>query len=269
MSDATFGDAAAYDRIVDFYDLEHAEFDEDITLYRNLAEIVGDPILELGCGSGRILLPLAADGHHVTGIDGSTRMLARADERAHALGITDRVTLHHADVRAAATVAGGPFGLVIIGLNSLLHLPSQTDQRRLLTEAHRVLDPRGQLVIDVLNPSPDLLHDLARSVVHEGSWPHSAGGTVDKWSSRRVIASEQRLETTVWYDHVRDDGGLQRHRVVFCLRYPYLSELTLMLEAAGFVEWHAYGGYELEPYDDTSERMIVTAEVTPSASATR
>ncbi|MDP8971952.1 MAG: class I SAM-dependent methyltransferase [Actinomycetota bacterium] len=269
MGDATFGDAAAYDRIADFYDLEHADFDEDIGLYRNLAEIVGDPILELGCGSGRILLPLAADGRRVTGVDGSAGMLARARERAEAMGVSDRVTLEHADMRAPATAAGGPFGLVIVGLNSLLHLPTQEDQRTLLVTAYRVLDPRGQLVVDVLNPAPDLLHDLARSVAHEGSWTHPQGGTVDKWSSRRVIASEQRLETTVWYDHVGDDGSLQRHRVAFDLRYLHLSELTLMLEAAGFVEWHAYGGYELEPYDDSSERLIMTAEVTPSASATR
>lgn len=269
MDGSTIGDAAAYDRIVDLYDLEHAGFDEDIALYRSLADVVGDPILELGCGSGRILLPLAEDGFRVIGVDGSAAMLRRAAERAGELGLAERVTLVQTDMRAADKAPGGPFGLVIVGLNTLLHLPTQADQRQLFAAAHRALDPRGQLVVDVFNPTPPLLTDMSRGVTHEGSWVHPAGGTVDKWSSRELVASDQRLETTVWYDYLRPDGSIHRTRAAFSLRYVYLSELTLMLEGAGFVEWHAYGGYELEPYDDTAERLIVTAEITPSDSSGR
>ena len=267
MSASTFGDAAAYDPIVDVYDLEHAGFDDDVALYRSLADVVGDPILELGCGSGRILLPLAEDGFRVTGLDGSPAMLARAESRANELGLSERVTLVHADVRSADSATGGPFGLVIVGLNTLLHLPSQADQIELLAAAQRALDPRGQLVIDVFNPTPPLLTELSRGVTHEGAWAHPQGGTVDKWSSRELIASDQRLETTIWYDHMLPDHSLHRNRSSFELRYVHFAELALMLQAAGFVEWRAYGGYDLEPFDDGSERMVVTAEVTASASS--
>lgn len=269
MSDYTFGDAAAYDPIVDYYDLEHADFEEDIALYRSLADVVGDPILELGCGTGRILLPLAEDGYHVTGVDGSATMLERARSRAEERGTSDLVRFEHADIRTADVAPGGPFGLVIVGLNTLLHLPTQEDQRSLLAAAHRALDPRGQLVIDILNPTPHLLVELSRGVTHEGTWPHPAGGVVDKWSSRELIATEQRLATTIWYDHTLPDHRVHRARAAFTLRYVHLAELVLMLEMAGFVEWHAYGGYELEPFDDGAERLVVTAEVTPSGVSDR
>ena len=67
-----------YHDIVDLYDLEHTDFEDDIDLLLNFAQVVGDPILELGCGSGRVLIPLAEAGFNVTGLDNSRAMLAKA-----------------------------------------------------------------------------------------------------------------------------------------------------------------------------------------------
>src|SRR5216683_1095411 len=64
-----------YDSIAPFYDIEHAEFDEDLDMYRNFAELCGGKILELACGSGRLLLPLAREGYTLTGVDTSAGML--------------------------------------------------------------------------------------------------------------------------------------------------------------------------------------------------
>ncbi|MBA2277892.1 MAG: class I SAM-dependent methyltransferase [Chloroflexia bacterium] len=264
MSDSSSKDVTPYDAIVDAYDIEHLTFVDDIELYLNLATAAGDPILELGCGTGRVLLPLAEAGFQVVGIDASTAMLDRAARHVEERGLGDRVTLVHADMRAAAGVPGGPFGLVILGLNSLLHLPSQCDQGQVLDAARLALDPRGQLVLDVLNPTAEALRELGRGVHHEGSWTHPAGGTIDKMSATRQIASEQILESTVWYDHLRTDGTISRTRASLIERYLYVSELTLLLKRAGFVEWQCYGSYDLDPYDDYSDRLLVKAEVTRS-----
>ena len=246
------------------YDLEHAEFDDDLSLYLNLAEIVGDPIVEFGCGTGRILLPLADAGWRVTGIDRSAAMLEAARSAVAASGSQSRVHLIETDFSQAASVVGGPFGLVIIGLNGFMHLPSLDAQRSCLLAARNALDPRGQLVIDILNPTPDSLRSFDHGVVHEGRWITADGTVIDKFGSRQVSPAAQTIETRLWYDAVHPDGTLHRTLSEFTLRYVHRAELALMLELAGFVEVRFYGTYDLDPFDDASERLIVTADVLPS-----
>src|SRR5260370_3634385 len=69
-----------YDLIAPFYDAEHGHFDEDLNLYSNFAELCGSPLLELACGSGRLLVPLAREGYELTGADTSASMLKLAQE---------------------------------------------------------------------------------------------------------------------------------------------------------------------------------------------
>lgn len=252
-----------YREIAALYDLEHAPFDADIELLLNIAQAVGDPILELGCGSGRVLLPLAEAGFRVTGLDSSGPMLDRARQTIDVADFRDRVTLFEGDMRQADEAPGGPFGLVIFSLNSLMHLTTAADQRQALEAARRALDPRGQLVIDTMNPSPEQLRHLADGPHLEGSWRLDNGATVDKWSHRRLTPAFQTIDTLLWYDRVDAAGALRRVRSEFTLRYVHASELTLMLELSGFTAPMFYGSYDLDPYDSESDRLLVTAEVTP------
>ncbi len=251
-----------YAAIVDFYDLEHGAYEEDLDLYLNLALVTGGPVLELGCGSGRLLVPLAAAGHHVTGIDVSAPMLSRARQSAGEMGVTDLITLHEGSMTEADQAAGGPFGIAIVALNGLMHLPTVAEQRAALSSIRRALDPRGQLVIDLLNPTPDALRALDQAVSHEGTWSLDDGTRVDKLAARRVMPAVQRIETDLWYDLIAPDGTLRRIAMGYPMRYVHRAELELMLESAGFAEWQVYGSYELDPFEDASERLIVTAEVT-------
>lgn len=254
-----------YAEIAAFYDLEHAAFAEDLDLYQNVAQVVGDPILELGCGSGRVLVPLAQLGFRVTGVDQSKPMLERAERAVRAAAIGDRVTLVEGAMADAAAAPGGPFGLVLAPLNGLLHLAEPAAQRAALASAHRALDPRGLLVLDLLNPTPEALRSFDGSVVLEGNWALPEGGRVAKFSSRRLRESEQRIETELWYDVEDAAGNLRRVRTSYPMRYLHRAEVELLLELAGFAEWEMYGGYDLEPYSDGADRLIVLAEVTASA----
>ena len=253
-----------YRDIAEFYDLEHNDLDIDIDLVLNFAQVVGDPILEMGCGSGRILIPLAQAGFNVTGLDVSRPMLNRAEEAIASAGIHDRVTLFEGDMRDADEAPGGPFGLVIFSLNSLMHLTNVDDQRAALRAAGRALDPRGQLIIDTMNPSPEQVRHLLASPHLEGSWELPDGSTVDKWSHRREASAAQVIDTLLWYDRTHADGSLTRTRSSFSLRYVHASELAMMLELSGFIEPMFYGNYDLDPYENDSERIIVTAEVSAS-----
>ena len=253
-----------YRDIAELYDLEHNDFGIDIDLMLNFAQVVGDPILEMGCGSGRILIPLAEAGFNVTGIDTSTPMLDRARTAVIQTGVGSHVTLFEGDMREADKAPGGPFGLVIFSLNSLMHLTTIADQRAALEAAGRALDPRGQLIIDTMNPSPDQLRHLLDSPHLEGSWELPDGSVVDKWSHRRQTNAAQLIDTLLWYDRTHIDGSFTRTRSSFSLRYVHASELALMLELSGFIEPMFYGSYDLDPYEHDSERLIATAEVTAS-----
>jgi SAM-dependent methyltransferase len=255
-----------YAELPDLYDLEHAGFSDDIDLYLRLAEVVGDPILELGCGTGRLLAPLAAAGHRITGIDRSEPMLDRARATLQLQGgsLLRRVTLSEGSMTEAECAPGGPFGLVIFSLNGLLHLTTIAEQRAALASARRALDPRGMLVVDVLNPTPELLATLDGRVQHEGSWRKSDGTVIDRFSARRHDSAEQRIDTDLWYDMTDREGRVRRVRSGFPMRYLVASELALLLEVSGFVEWKRYGSYDLDPFDERSDRLIVTSEVTPS-----
>lgn len=253
-----------YAHIAELYDLEHADFTADVELLVNIAQIIGDPILEVGCGSGRVIVPLAEAGFHVTGIDTSRPMLDRAQALVEADELGDMITLAEIDMRQADQAPGGPFGLVILSLNSLMHLPTPEEQRQALEAARRALDPRGQLIVDLVNPSHEQIQHLLNGPHHEGSWSLPDGSIVDKWSHRTQSGTAQVLDTTLWYDCTRPNGTLQRTRTAFPLRYIYASEMALMLELAGFVEPMFYGSYELDAYENDSERLLVTAEVTPS-----
>ncbi len=252
-----------YAPIAALYDLEHDTFTDDIALLRNIVEIVGDPVVELGCGSGRVLLPIASDGFAVTGIDASAEMLNRLDVRARDLDDA-QVTLVHADMRGPLPIDASTFGVAIFSLNGLMHLETQADQLAALTEAARILDPRGQLVIDLFNPTPSYLSGLDHGAHLEGIWRDDAGREVEKWSHRVIHPATQTIGTRIWYDSMREDGSIHRVRSAFTLRYIHAAELELMLERAGFVEWKFYGSYELDPFNDASDRLIALAELTPS-----
>lgn len=252
-----------YAAITDLYDLEHGDYTDDLDLYLNLAAMIGDPIVEVGCGTGRVLVPLAQAGHRVTGTDSSDAMLARAEQAVNRAGVSERVTLKRGEMGDVPPSPHGPFGLAIVALNGLLHLDSPDAQRSALRALHDALDPRGQLVLDVFNPTPEALRALD-GVHHEGSWRQDDGTMVQKFSSRRVHPSSQTIATDLWYDLVASSGALKRIATSYQMRYLHRSELVLILELAGFVEWQVYGSYDLDPVDDGSDRLIVTAEVTAS-----
>jgi SAM-dependent methyltransferase len=254
----------AYAEIAELYDLEHESYAEDLDFYLNFVEAVGDPVLELGCGTGRLIAGIAEAGFRITGTDRSDAMLARARERVAGSGFREFVELQPGEMSDADRARGGPFGVVIIALNGLLHLPDGGSQRAVLASVRRSLDPRGMLLIDVLNPTPETLRGMDHSLVHEGVWSMADGTRVDKFAARRVSPATQSIATELWYDLTAGEGSVRRIATSMAMRYLHRAELELMLELAGFAEWQVYGSYDLDPFDDHSERLIVAAEATAS-----
>jgi SAM-dependent methyltransferase len=251
--------ADPYSHIAEFYDLEHDSFEEDVELLQDFAGEASGPLLEMGCGSGRVLVPLAENGHRLVGLDQSSDMLDRARRRASEAGVTDSVSLQTLDLAMPHQAAGGPFGMVLYTLNALMHLSTQEAQRKSLLHAYDALGPGGTLFLDLMNPAPDYLQRLDSSTLLEWSGPLADGTTIDKWTHRSIDPIDQTIETTIWYDLLGTKSDFRRLRTGFTLRYLHFSEISLILEAAGFHGIQAFGSYHLDSLDGASERIIVTA----------
>lgn len=253
-----------YDLFAEHYDLEFAGFLDDLALYAGFAERTGGPLLELGCGTGRLLLPLATAGYRITGVDLSPAMLARARARTSAAGLTERVTLVQEDMRSLARLGETRFRLAFCAINSFLHLPDEAAQRAALTAVGRRLDPGGLLILDVFHPHPDLLADYDGRLVHEAAFVDAEGGRVDKLASRTLDAAMQTVHTVFLYDRLAADGTLRRTATPFTMRYLHRFELGLLLEATGFALVDLFGNYGLAPFEADSLHMIAVAR--PSGS---
>ncbi len=260
---------AEYDPIARFYDLDHQDFDDDLSMYLNFARASQAPVLDIGVGTGRVALTLARAGYPVTGIDVSQAMLALAQERLHREGQSNQVTLIHADVRTFELATR--FGFAYFALNTFTHLLDQADQMRALRTLWSHLLPGARLLIDQWNPlsseAPDASGQWLLGYRRQSRW-----GT---WVTQSVATvadpSQQLLTTTIIYDEEMMRPQRERlsspaetsiRRTAFSckLRYHYCFEVQWLLLAAGFETEATFGDYDLGPYHRASPRLITLAK---------
>jgi len=245
----------AYEKLARFYDLEHADLTADLIFYLHFARQAGGPVLEVGCGTGRLLLPLVEAGVKVTGVDTSPAMLARARRK-----LGDRVTLIEGDMRTVSLP--GRYTLVIISINTFMHLLTTADQLAGLSNLACHLAPGGRLILD-LPAGDELAHQDpdARLTLEQTFLDPDTGRRVMKLVASQVDWAMQRQEITYVYDELLDGGSVRRTVVPMTLRHVFRYELLLLLEKAGYRLEALYGDYDLSPYGEGGPRMIAMARV--------
>lgn len=267
----------AHDLYVDatMYDHEFQRRRADVAWYRQLAADVANvqrtprPLLELGSGTGRLLLPLARDGHSVIGVDRSPDMLARCRDRLSRLGkrVAERVQLIEADFRAIPLdcAPSERFRLIVCPFNGLLHLYEREDLERFLSEVRRLLHPDGLFAFDVVNPDPQW---LARE-------PHR------RWSRTRFRHPVSREPLVYSTNHDYDPASQVmtiRHfyepdekakwpqpspprTVIWTQRLYFPAELAALLHYNGFSLWYRAGGFDGQPLGPVSAEQVICARV--------
>ncbi len=249
-----------WERFVHWYDLDQGDFQEDIPFYLALAQRTGSPILELGCGTGRLLLALAEAGYRVVGIDNLPAMLRRAEEKVAAAGgeAAGRVRLLLADFAQAELPER--FQLVICAVNTLMHLADPLAQAHALRLAFQHLAPGGILALDLFHPHPEALTPGDGQVILEKLLTDpETGRQACKFVARQADYAQQIITTFFLYDEMDALGLVTRTAASFPMRYLYRPEVEQMLHTAGFVIEGVYGSYELDPYEDAAERMVFLA----------
>lgn len=246
-----------YDSFVRYYDADVRNYTEDLSLYHEMAQRTGGPLLELMCGTGRILLPLAEAGYQVTGVDISSAMLDVARRKAASKGLSKNVTLIEGDVRSVALPANH-FALVFVAINSFMHLEEVDDQLSALATIRHTLDPDGILVLDIFNPNPSHLASEDNRLVLERSYTLE-GRQVYKFVASESDMADQISHMTWMYDELDEHGQVHRQVVRFHMRWLYRYELEHLLARAGFLVESVYGSHQLDTYTAESERLIVFA----------
>ena len=245
------------------YDLDLVEDPGDVELYRALARRTGDPILELGVGSGRVAAALTADGHRVVGVDNDPAMLARARARATA-GDAGSLSLVEADLVDApeveSVVAGGPYAMAFIALNSILLLASAERQRAAIGSIARVLAPGGLAVVDAWQPSPlDLVAFDGRLSLEWLRTDPESGNTVTKTVAAWFDPATRLVTLTTIFEEGRPGEPPVRWTRSDALRLVTVDELASFAAAAGLEIEQMAGGHDLGPLEPGSERVVLVA----------
>lgn len=224
-------------------------------------------VLELGCGTGRVLIPIARAGTPIVGLDQSPAMLERckAKVRSEAEDVQRRIHLRIADIRSFDL--GRRFESVIAPFRPLQHLIDVADQLSCLTSVRRHLAPGGRFIFDVFNP------DLARLATpsdaeHEDTPRTALPGNRSFRRTARVVridrlAQVSQVELTY---HVTDaDGKEERRTQAFPMRWYFRHELEHLLARAGFAIAEIYGSIDRTPLRQDSPEMVVIATVAPAS----
>jgi SAM-dependent methyltransferase len=241
----------------------------DAAFWRTMADATGHgPLLDIGCGTGRVLLPLARAGHEMTGIDLSAAMLARARAKAAAepAEVRDRVRLLQADM-TSFDLGRRPFAAIFSTFGGFHHLRTVEEQLSCLERCRAHLRPRGRLVLDLVNADPAPLPYLRDEEPADGE---ATAELVDWTDGRRIRSwidaigyqsSLQCQDSEITYEIIEADGSSRRLTETFQLRYVFRYELEHLLARAGFRVVALYGGYDCSPLGDDSSVLLAVAEL--------
>ncbi|MEI7744992.1 MAG: class I SAM-dependent methyltransferase [Chloroflexota bacterium] len=252
----------AAEALARLYDLDLSEDPGDLDLLLALAARRKGPILELAVGSGRLAVPLAEDGHTVTGVDLDPAMLERARRTADAAGkaVTRRLALVEGDARTIRLAGAGTFGLAFIPLNSIFLMGTRAGQAAAVATLAAHLAPGGIAMVDAWLPDAD---DLAR---YDGrmvlEWVREdpdSGRTVTKTGSAAwdSTASSVRL-TTIFEEGLAGEPAVRWVRLDR-LRLVTPDDLVSFAEAAGLEVETLAGDYELGDLGPGAERVVMVA----------
>ena len=249
--------AAALARL---YDLDLSEDPGDLDLYFALADRIEGPIVELAVGTGRIAVPLAAAGHRVVGVDLDPAMLARATARARKSGpaAAEGLALVEGDLVDADFPGKGEFGLVILGLNSILLLAERGRQRRAIRRMFELLRPGGLAVIDTWLPgAEDLVRFDGRVSLEWLRTDPQSGREVAKLAAAWYDAGSRLVTLTTIFDEAEPGSAPVRWTRSDALRLVGPDELQDHAMDAGLEVESLAGDYDLSPFWPGSDRAIL------------
>ena len=255
------GGYVEYAFVADYYDhVVPYRNRPDVTFYVETAVESGGPVLELGCGTGRVTIPTALAGIGIVGIDLSPHMLdvCRTRLRGESPEVNSLVELLQLDMRGFDLNRG--FSLVTTPFRSFQHLITVEDQVSCLDCAYRHLEPGGQIILDIFNPSLEALtrNTLGEEIGEEPEFRMQDGRRVSrrhKIVDRDPFNQINQVELIYYVTH--PDGREERLVHSFPMRYLFRYEAQHLLERCGFEFEEVFADFEKSPYGSKSPGELI------------
>ena len=222
----------------------------DVGFYTRVATESSGLVLELGSGTGRVLIPIAKAGNMVCGLEASEHMLARCRENLDSVSQNVRDNVELVQGKIQRFDLRNRFGLVICPFNSFLHLLSVEEQMSCLSQVHQHLLPGGRFAFDIIDPN---IRRMTSARFTEASLPQQfglpTGSTIElRHRNRSVDFLTQKIESEITLNVTHRDGG--REQVVHPVRQRYMSryEAEHLLERCGFEVEALYSDFQGSPH---------------------
>ena len=252
---------ARYQPIAEYYDAEYESNDmlrQDVPFFLDHLPRRSQRILEIGCGTGRVAIPLAQAGHRVVGVDCAADALAIARRKRDAVGLADRqLKLVRGDATRLRLPAAGKFDWACILFNTFLGFTTLQQQDALLEAISCSLRPGGRLWIDIYQPNLDLLaRERARNLDPVVFHVPSLDRTVTRLSDIKVDPARQVSHVTFRYQWCDSAGRKHCESNSFDITFMMPREFQLLMERHGFAIERLYGNYDGSDLAPHSPRMI-------------
>lgn len=251
--------------IAGFYDVAYERIrPKDINFYIDYAMEAGGRTLELACGTGMVLVPIAVSGYEITGLDLSPYMLRKCQEKLdrQPKDVQKRVKLVQGNMTGFAT--GETYSLVIIPFRSFQHLMTIDEQKDCLNCVKQHLSPHGKLIIDIFHPRPDRLVPNPKYTNELEDLPETELPDGRKLRRTNMTAGfhrdQQYNDIEIIYYITHPDGRKERLVQSFPMRYFYKYEMEHLLALCGFRVADLFGDFDRSVFSNDSPEMIFIAE---------
>ncbi len=245
-----FDDGALYDAIL-------GSIDYGFDFYLGLARAATGPVLDVACGTGRVLLPCLQAGVDVDGLDLFPGMIAQLQRKAAVLGL--RPNIVEADMRSFRLERR--YALIFIPFNAFVHCLTTEEQIAALVCCREHLLPGGMLAFDTFFPGKEIIIATDNSRVLEGEMTHPETGCLLRVFDIRSFDRVAQIQNSQMEIEVLDHAGniTATHRSWTAIRWIYKGEMELLLRVAGFDHWQISGGFDGRPLEKETDSMIVQA----------
>jgi ubiquinone/menaquinone biosynthesis C-methylase UbiE len=249
----------------DLYDLVTAPtLHGDVEWYCAKARESGGPVLELGAGTGRVTLPMAATGVPVHALDANSAMLAvlRSKMAAQPPEVQTRITVVDGDMRTFDLAER--FALIVCPFRAFLHNLTEADQLACLARVRRHLTSGGRFAFNVFHPSLTFMAQHTGPLAGVWRWQQThdlaAGGWVVVSHASHYDTVSQRVHSFQRFEVYREDGVLERTSMFRIeLAYLYPSDIRRLLLGAGFREISIKGGFDGRELTRDGDELVVEA----------